>query len=151
MTVGATIRMIRRDELQGLTPSLRRYAFGLTGDAEAADDLTRDVALAALRSRGMGRGAAFRRRVYAILTDFNRLRAATGGRNAHGGAWDGDPLAAMSLAEREAILLVAVEDFSYADAADILDVAVPALIARLAGARTPRVAAGDPVRLRVVS
>jgi RNA polymerase sigma-70 factor (ECF subfamily) len=166
----------RRVDLEALTPGLRRYARGLTGDVEAADDLVQDAVLAALRSAGLGRGPALRRRLYAIVTDFNRLRTATlACSDDFGGEARGEivpfrreqaarpalaesGLAEMTLAEREAILLVAVEGFCYADAADIAGVSRSALVARLAKARagTVRPAAPPAERaarsyLRVVS
>ena len=130
--------MNRRSDIEALTPGLRRYARGLTGCAETADDLTQDALLSAIRSSGLGRGSALRRRLYAILTDFNRMRVAgLSNPDAYGGENRGvvrlfnrrdgaaaiasgpDPLAAMSLGEREALLLVAVESFAYDEAADI--------------------------------
>lgn len=168
--------MNRRSDIEALTPGLRRYARGLTGCAETADDLTQDALLSAIRSSGLGRGSALRRRLYAILTDFNRMRVAgLSNPDAYGGENRGvvrlfnrrdgaaaiasgpDPLAAMSLGEREALLLVAVESFAYDEAADILGVSRPALIARLARARGEK-ALTDPDRdaagrghLRIVS
>lgn len=165
--------MARRSDIAALTPCLRRYARGLTGSAEVADDLTQDALLSALRSSGLGRGAGLRRRLYAIVTDFNRMRvAALHDPDAYGGeprgvvrlfgpvpeapkAADADPLATMTLIEREAILLVAVEGFAYDEAADILGVSRSALIARLARARgEPDAEAGRTAargHLRVVS
>ncbi|MBN9061080.1 MAG: hypothetical protein BGP06_00860 [Rhizobiales bacterium 65-9] len=165
--------MARRSDIAALTPCLRRYARGLTGSTEIGDDLTQDALLSAIRSRGLGRGAALKRRLYAILTDFNRMRvSALPDPDLYGGeargvvrlfaplaeqpARDGsDPLAAMTLVEREAILLVAVEGCSYEDAADILGVTRTALIARLARARgEPQPEAGRLAarsHLRVVS
>ncbi|WP_342359714.1 sigma factor-like helix-turn-helix DNA-binding protein [Terrarubrum flagellatum] len=147
--------MARRSDIEALTPGLRRYARGLTGAFDIADDLTQDAILSGLRSGGMGRGPALKRRLYAILTDFNRMRvAALADSDAYGEesrgvvtpfsrgvagetapAVDLSPLALLTLAEREAILLVAIEGFDYPDAADIIGVSRPALIARLARAR----------------
>ncbi|MET0606806.1 MAG: RNA polymerase sigma factor [Beijerinckiaceae bacterium] len=143
-----------RADFDALTPALRRYARGLTGGAECADDLVQDALLTALRSRGVGRGAALQRKLYAIITDFNRMRVASlesaddFGRETRGevvpfgregptarAVMGRSVLAAMTLAEREAILLVSVEGFSYDEAAEISGVSRPALIARLAKAR----------------
>ncbi len=146
--------MARRSDIEALAPGLRRYARGLAGEAAIADDLVQDAMLSALRTGAIGRGAALRRRLYAILTDFNRMRTAIlVDPDAYGGAGRGqivsfgrdapmrprmgapDPLAAMALPEREALLLVAVEGFGYGDAADIVGVSQAALVARLAKAR----------------
>ncbi len=167
--------MSLRSDLEALTPGLRRYARGLTGRPEIADDLVQEALVSALRSTGLGRGVALRRRLYAILTDFNRMRTATLlDPDAYGGPSRGevvpfgrsdalqsppaDPLAAMTLAEREALLLVAVEGFAYADAADVAGISRVALVARLARARggpieTPAPQADRAQRghLRVVS
>lgn len=165
--------MVRRSEIEALTPGLRRYARGLTGAAEVADDLVQDALLSALCSTGLGRGEALKRRLYAIVTDFNRMRAAAlpdpdfydetarsvvslfAPRPADPEPREPDPLAAMTLAEREAVLLVAVEGFAYAEAADIVGASPAALIGRLARARgepRPDVGAGFGHRhLRIVS
>jgi RNA polymerase sigma-70 factor (ECF subfamily) len=148
-------RVSRRSDIEALTPSLRRYARGLAGCADAADDLVQEAILSGLRSHGIGRGPALRRRLYAILTDFNRMRAAAFDPAGYGGEprgavasfpdglveeaarpdADADPLAALDLHAREAVLLIAVEDFDYDEAADIVGASRDALIARLARAR----------------
>lgn len=169
--------MARLSELESFIPRLRRYARGLVGRAGIADDLVQDAILSALRSKGMGRGDALLRRLYAIITDFNRLRLAdmdgqddyaTDLRGAviamrrknlpQDGSQDGahvprlprDPLAALTVEEREALLLVTVEELSYEAAAGVAGISPLALVARLASARsrleTPAVA--EPALLR---
>ncbi|MGL4811939.1 MAG: RNA polymerase sigma factor [Beijerinckiaceae bacterium] len=154
--------MPRLSELEQMIPKLRRYARGLAGRAAIADDLVQDAVLAALRSKGMGRGAALLHRLYAIVTDFNRLRIAD--RNGEDdyvtdlrgavvalrqGAFrspartpppphrlPADPLAAMPLEEREALLLVVIERLDYDTAAGIAGISPLALVARLTSARS---------------
>ncbi|MGL4322441.1 MAG: RNA polymerase sigma factor [Beijerinckiaceae bacterium] len=151
--------MARYSELELLIPRLRRYARGLVGRAALADDLVQDAILSALRSRGMGRGDALLRRLYAIITDFNRLRVADlGGGDDYATDLRGaviamrrtmaagepgpvprlphDPLAGLTLDEREALLLVSVAGLDYDTAAGVAGISPLALMARLASARS---------------
>lgn len=168
--------MARLSELETYVPRLRRYARGLAGRTGVADDLVQDAILSALRSKGMGRGEALLHRLFAIITDFNRLRLSdlnghddyvtdlrgavvamrrSGGAQAAGSLprlphLPHDPLAVLSIEEREALLLVAVEDLSYEAAAGIAGISPLALVARLASARSrlEAPAAVEPAVLR---
>ena len=151
--------MARHSELERLIPPLRRYARGLVGRTAIADDLVQDAILSALRSRGMGRGDALLRRLYAIITDFNRLRVADLGneddyatdlrgaviamRRTMAAGEPGpvphlphDPLTGLTLEEREALLLVSVAGLDYDTAASVAGISPLALMARLASARS---------------
>lgn len=159
--------MARQSELERLIPRLRRYARGLTGRAQIADDLVQDAILSALRSKGMGSGNALLHRLYAIVTDFNRLRVAD-----RDGVDDyaseprsavitlrqphkalpvqpeaqpvrRNPLPLLSLDEREVLLLVSVEGLTYEAAAAVAGISPLALVARLTSARNRIDAAGS--------
>ena len=183
--------MALRDELNLCAPRLRRYARALVagqpGPSEITDDLVHAVLLqtweAGTASRLAGRDLHLH--LYALLTEWHRDRLAAGrmGGKAHmekenfsaggrravgqlpGPASPRDKFAAALLAlaldEREALLLVVLEGFSYAQAARILKISRTVLIMRLACARaalgeipaakTPsRPAKGRPSYLRVV-
>jgi len=131
-------------------PALRRYARLLTGDATRADDLVQDTLERACRKWALWRpGTALRSWLLSIMHNLhlNQLRD-----------WhldDGhavldelpeppDPgapagerldleraLAALPTAQRAVMLLVAVEEYSYAEAADILGVPVGTVMSRL--------------------
>jgi RNA polymerase sigma-70 factor, ECF subfamily len=142
-----------KDDLSRLAPRLRRYACALSCASEAslADDLV-DATLARLEGRSDHRGdmsvAAF-----ALLTQMHRdsqverrarsagaafgavthLRASPIGQSPNKAFLSA--FASLKLDEREALLLVTVEEFSYAETMQILHVSRANLIARLARAR----------------
>jgi RNA polymerase sigma-70 factor (ECF subfamily) len=154
-----------RDDLNLCAPRLCRYARALvTGQpapSEIADDLVHAVLLrtweAGIALRLAGRDLHLH--LYTLLTEWHRERLAAGrmGGKAHmemekfsaGGpraagnlpvpASPRDKFAAallaLALEEREALLLVVLEGFSYAQAARILKISRTVLITRLARAR----------------
>ena len=149
-----------RDELNAVTPRLRRYARALaTGSpnpSALADDLVHAALMRALRARP-GRGTGdLAMQLYATVTQIHREAAAVGrsamaggtGRPALVGTAVGGAPAAMRhtklsagllslpLESREALLLVALEGFDHAEAARILRVSRGVLITRLTQART---------------
>ncbi|MCS0497666.1 RNA polymerase sigma factor [Ancylobacter mangrovi] len=146
-----------RDELiEGEIPALRRYAYALTRDHEAADDLVQDCLERALSRWHLHRGAdALRPWLFTILRNIF-INAYHAGRRrgasvpleeapapavspGQEGALDvKDVMAALDrLPEdyRSLILLVGVEEFSYSEAADILAIPSGTVMSRLARAR----------------
>jgi RNA polymerase sigma-70 factor (ECF subfamily) len=178
-----------RDDLNSCAPRLCRYARALvTGQpepSEIADDLVHAVLLRTWEAGTTLRltGRDLHLHLYTLLTERHRERLAAGrmggkadmekenfygaraARNRPVPASPRDKIAAallaLALEEREALLLVVVEGFSYAQAARILKISRTVLIMRLACARaalsqipgpeTPsRPAKGRPSYLRVV-
>ena len=157
--------MALRDELNLCAPRLRRYARALVaghpGPSEIADDLVHSILLRTWEAGTALRlaGPALHLHLYRLLTECHRESLAAGwfGANAlteNGNFHGGRPraagnlpvptsprdefaaaLLALSLEEREALLLVALEGFSYAQAARILKISRTVLIARLTCAR----------------
>jgi RNA polymerase sigma-70 factor (ECF subfamily) len=153
-----------RDDLNLSAPRLCRYARALVtgqpGPSEIADDLVHAVLLrtwAGTASRLAGRDLHLH--LYALLTEWHRERLAAGrmGGKMHiekenfsaGGPRAAGTLPvptslrnkfaaallALALEEREALLLVVLEGFSYAQAARILKISRTVLVMRLARAR----------------
>ena len=131
-------------EVEEATPALRRYARALcvTAGSIAADDLVQsaiDNAAVAIRERRLGGGepGAARLCAYRALTSAAREEL-SGFESAklsarHPAIAQG--LAALPFEERAAILLVALEGFSYDAAAEIAGTRREMLIARLMRAR----------------
>ncbi|WP_020203829.1 RNA polymerase sigma factor [Cupriavidus sp. WS] len=147
-------------QLVALAPRLRRHARGLTGDAASADDLVQDTLERALRYRWR-----FRLRAGAwwgdgadgllswLLTMMHRLRINAYRRAdlvtfadtlpdvpsaAPGPALRLDlarALAQLPEAQRAVLLLVGLEQFTYAEAAQVLGVPAGTVMSRLARAR----------------
>lgn len=149
--------MSLRDELNALTPRLRRYARALTGGhaapSELADDLVHATLMRALGARQIGGSGDLLIRLYATVTQLNREVAVAGQQARAAGA--GRPtlisngpsfaparqtklsaaLLSLPIEEREAILLVGLEGFDYAEAARTLRISKSVLMARLTQAR----------------
>jgi RNA polymerase sigma-70 factor (ECF subfamily) len=147
-------------QLIALAPRLRRHARGLTRDVAAADDLVQDTLERALRYRWRFRLRAGARwgdgadgLLSWLLTLMHRLRL-NGVRRADlvvaadalpdVAAPASDPglrhdlaraLEALPEAQRAVLLLVSLEQFSYQEAARVLDVPVGTVMSRLARAR----------------
>lgn len=151
--------MILRDELNTLTPRLRRYARALaTGSplpSEHADDLVQATLMRAIGARYVGGMGDLAVRLFATVTQLHREGAIVGssvavaggrpalvasGVAAPSGVGQQTKLSAgllnLSLEEREALLLVTLEGFSYEEASRILRVSQSVLITRLTQART---------------
>lgn len=155
--------MTFRDDLDLYTPRLRRYARGLVAGlptaAEIADNLVRETLASRSQIGLVARWLDLEVGLYALLTRVHRDAARTGslcarhrietgnfcaggvtrpGRTA-GSASPADKISdalhTMALEEREALLLVALEGFSYARSARILNISRRVLIARLSRAR----------------
>jgi RNA polymerase sigma-70 factor (ECF subfamily) len=132
-------------------PRLRRYARALAGDQHAADDLVQDTVERAINKRHLWRpGSDLRAWLFAIMHNVfvNQLRA----RQAHPeAAIDEDDLPAVpsvqgvrleirdlesALAllppeQREIVLLVGLEQLSYAEVAKALDIPIGTVMSRL--------------------
>lgn len=132
-------------------PRLRRYARALAGDQHAADDLVQDTVERAINKRHLWRpGSDLRAWLFAIMHNVfvNQLRA----RQAHPEApIDEDELPAAPSAQgarleirdletalallpteqREIVLLVGLEQLSYAEVAKALDIPIGTVMSRL--------------------
>jgi RNA polymerase sigma-70 factor (ECF subfamily) len=137
-------------------PSLRRYARALRGNAADADDLVQDTLERAYRKWHLWRrGSGVRPWLFAIMHGVfenqrklarNRVQAvapeqlpetAVAGRQEEAAEAHDVAVALERLpdAQREALLLVTLEEMSYADAAIVLDVPVGTVMSRIAAAR----------------
>ena len=147
-----------RDELVLLTPRLRRYARALTQASPAANE-TADELVHATFMRILDGGLPERKadlllQVFSLLTQINREtqpeRASGGGAGytmsdvetaLRGKLSSAAPkrlftaLGGLRLDEREALFLVVLEAFNYAQAARILHISRGGLLARLGRAR----------------
>jgi RNA polymerase sigma-70 factor (ECF subfamily) len=151
-----------KDDLSLLTPRLRRYARALAqaapGPSEIADELVHATLLRLLDAASSERKCDVTLAAFALLTQLHRdslqerkFGAAGSARSAapsrsrtpHNkpklrcggskGLFEG--LAGLRLDEREALLLVVVEQFTYTQVMHILDVTRANLMARLGRAR----------------
>ncbi|NNU38600.1 RNA polymerase sigma factor [Rhizobium sophorae] len=144
-------------QVEPMIPALRRYARGLLRDRETADDIVQDCLERIVMNWSRRRDADARSWVFAILHNLavNRIRqearragtvaiedmpeatgAVTAGQEQT--LFGQDVLAAIErLAPdyRSILLLVSVEDLSYAEAATVLDVPIGTVMSRLSRAR----------------
>lgn len=138
-------------------PSLRRYAMALAGSAAFADDLVQDTIEKALRQSAQLRDPGhlpgwLRRILHNLYIDELRRRRGRGQQQdvmdlidhpdltvpAAEGAVARDFLRAMnhlSVEHREILLLVGLEDLSYREIADELEIPLGTVMSRLARAR----------------
>jgi RNA polymerase sigma-70 factor (ECF subfamily) len=148
-----------RAELVALLPRLRRFALGLTGAADQADDLVQTSCLKALeRSDQWQPGSSLASWMYRILQTtwidqqrtLTRRNTVADTETVERHATDdaerrqdaGDRLrdvereiAALPEEQRAVLLLVCVEGMAYKEAAEILDLPVGTVMSRLARAR----------------
>jgi len=137
-----------------LIPRLRRYARALVGDRATADDLVQDTLERACSKLHLYRqGTDLRAWLFTVMHNVhvNRVRAARPTESLEDGmpelaqrATQGDGLvvrdlergiAALPEAQREVLLLVALEDLSYDETARALDIPIGTVMSRLARAR----------------
>ena len=161
--------------IEPLIPGLRRYARAWLRDAATADDLVQDCLERAVGSWRKRHGDAVRPWLYAILhnllVDHGRRQARRGTPVAidmvadavlavpaeqSTGIEHSDLMRALDILsadQRAAILLVSVEDLSYAEAAAILGVPTGTLMSRLSRGRdrlSELIGAGERPKLRRV-
>ena len=164
------------DSAQLLTwvPRLRRYARALAGNRDNADDLVQDTLERAWAKSSLWRGVAdMRAWLFALMHNLH----VDGARRArlHTVSLDddtpeipvapsqGERLAVLDLQsaleqlpveQREVLLLIALEEMSYADAAHTLGIPIGTVMSRLSRGRERLRALlegrADPVRLKVV-
>ncbi len=164
----------RKELVLAEIPALRRYARALTGDRHAADELVQDCL-----ERAWGRlylwrpGSNVRSWLFTILHNlyWNSVRKARR-RPEHTSLADIDrihqvaptheltlelsnmarALARLPDEQRAVILLVGLEEFSYEEAARVLDIPIGTVMSRLARGRERlrRLVAGDAVELQRV-
>lgn len=144
-------------QIEPLIPALRRYARALVRDRATADDLVQDCLERAVSRWHQRRDASVRAWLFTILhnlavTQFRQAAA----RGRHMPIDDAGEQSLVSAAaqehrviyrqvltklarlpeeQRAVLLLVAVEDLSYADAAKVLDVPIGTVMSRLSRAR----------------
>ncbi|MBY9064892.1 RNA polymerase sigma factor [Sphingomonas yunnanensis] len=161
--------------IEPLIPGLRRYARGWLRDTALADDIVQDCLERAVSSWRQRRGDAVRPWLYAILhnllVDHGRraprrptvvsidtadvvalaVRAEQTDAIEHGDLLRS--LDALPPDQKAVILLVSIEDLSYAEAATVLGIPVGTLMSRLSRARdrlAELIGAGARARLRRV-
>lgn len=163
------------DEIEATVPTLRRYARALTRNSDNADDLVQDCLERAIRKQRLWRPSGpLRAWLFKILLNLYRTQYARQARHGADLPLEAVPiepsvppaqhghialaeldraLATLPSEQREALLLVALEGTSYAEAALILGIPPGTLMSRLSRARTTlriRTGSGDEPRLRTV-
>ncbi|CAG4889075.1 RNA polymerase sigma factor [Paraburkholderia saeva] len=148
-----------RDGLMDQVPRLRRYARALINNRELADDLVQDTLERALRNAGQFRpDSDLRAWLFTIMHNvfINQVRKA-GSRAVHVSVDDGVPESEFAVAanpsqslevrdldfalqrlpddQREVVLLVGLEEMSYADVALALGVPIGTVMSRLSRGR----------------
>ena len=136
-------------------PRLRRYARALTGDRAAADDLVQDTLERALSRFHLWRqGSDLRAWLFTIMHNLyvNQIRSrirhqhealdepATDALQYREPDWSelrdiGDALARLPVEQRTVVLLVGLEQFTYEEAARVLEVPIGTVMSRLSRAR----------------
>lgn len=139
------------EQLEPHIPRLRRYARALVGDPHGADDLVQDTLERALNKRHLWRpGSDLRAWLFTVMHNIfvNQLRS----RRAHPEqAFDEDALppvepvqgarlelrdlqtalALLPSEQREVLLLIGLEEMSYAEVAETLDIPIGTVMSRL--------------------
>lgn len=146
-----------RQDLVALLPRLRRYAYALTGSIEEGDDLVQSACARVLEKADQRGAAPFDRWVMRVTRNLwidghrarsRRAEVPMAAAADHAG-YDGERalaaattleqtrvvIAQLPVQQREVLALVAVEGYSYRDAAQLLDVPVGTVMSRLARAR----------------
>jgi RNA polymerase sigma-70 factor (ECF subfamily) len=145
-----------RVQIVALLPRLRRFARGLSGSASEADDLVQGTCERALRAiESWQRGTRLDSWLFRILRNLwiddlrKKRRFADADEALDPPGVDGRSvveahldlarvratIAELSAQQREVLVLVCIEDFSYRETAAILDVPIGTVMSRLARAR----------------
>ena len=146
--------MVGNDQIQAVIPRLRRYARALTGERIAADDLVQDTLERAWRKLHLFRaGTDLRAWLFTVMHNVyvNQVRAAKLRYSDDASIEelplrepDADGLVVRDLDrallalppdQREVVLLVALEDMSYEEAARTLEIPIGTVMSRLSRAR----------------
>ena len=159
------------DQVVAYIPNLRRYARALVGDREGADDLVQDTLERAVRKFHLWRPGDLRAWLFSIMHNVfvNQLKArkmpmdveidenfaAPVSSVTRTDVMDLDrALTQLSPEQREVVLLVALEDMSYADVSRALGIPMGTVMSRLSRGRgrLRRAMEGEPEKtpLRVV-
>ena len=154
-------------------PNLRRYARALVGDREGADDLVQDTLERAVRKFHLWRPGDLRAWLFSIMHNvfINQLKARKIAPHVELDESLSAPipsvtradvmdlqraLATLAPEQREVVLLVALEDMSYADVSRALGIPMGTVMSRLSRGRErlrramEGEAAREPVPLKVV-
>jgi RNA polymerase sigma-70 factor (ECF subfamily) len=147
------------DQLIAFLPNMRRFAYSLTRTQDTADDLVQAACERALaNAASFAAGTRFDAWIFRIIRNLHidRLRrqktagpqediaekhdlpGAEGEREAHARLElerVREAIMALPDDQREVLLLVCIEEFSYKDAADALDIPIGTVMSRLARAR----------------
>jgi RNA polymerase sigma-70 factor, ECF subfamily len=137
-----------RDDLARLTPALRRFASALipregSGPNDAAAEMVHRTLALALKTGRQPAADQLRIWLYTTLIHLNQARLQA--ISEAGGAPPASPaprsqgvnqaLLELPLSDREALLLVVIEGFTYAQSAEILGISRATLVCRIARAR----------------
>lgn len=143
------------DQLSGHVAGLRRYAFALTGGQQEAEDLVQDTLVRAIgAARSFRGGGNLRAWLFSIMHNAfvsgvrrRAPRLVELDDEAAGEAGTPTPLIKLELRDvlgalarlpepqRAALSLIALEEFSYEEAARVLDIPLGTLMSRLARGR----------------
>jgi len=153
-------------------PNLRRYARALVGDRDGADDLVQDTLERAVRKFHLWRPGDLRAWLFSIMHNVfvNQLKARKIPTDVEIDETIAAPASSVSLLDlqdlqralgtlapeqREVVLLVALEDMSYADVSRALGIPMGTVMSRLSRGRERlrRAMNGEPARaeLKVVT
>ncbi len=145
-----------RDMLLGAIPALRAFAFSLTYDLDRSDDLVQDTLVRAwIKADSFRRGTSLTAWLFTILRNLfyseqrKRKREVEDADGAHAArlaslpeqevrmemAQFQDALNLLPHAQREALILVGAQSFTYEEAAEICGVAVGTIKSRVSRAR----------------
>lgn len=158
--------------LIGFLPNMRRFSIALTGSPDIADDLVQAACERALaHQESFDPDTRFDAWIFRIIRNLwidqvRRVKTA-GPREeiedheaAHSIGGEAEVLARIELQEvaaamaslsvdqREVLILVCIEDFSYRDAADMLDLPIGTIMSRLARARKNLAAASGIIEAK---
>lgn len=152
-----TVEPELRDEILAALPSLRAFAISLSGDYSRADDLVQETLMRAWdHNERFQRGSNLNAWLFTILRNLfhseyrKRSREVPDPDGTYAGQLQSPPeqdarldlqdfqlaLAKLPSDQREALLLIGAEGFSYEDAAAICNVAVGTIKSRVNRART---------------